>query len=309
MVKGKRSALAGAALGCALLASGQTLADEACHLTMVASLDFVPTDEYAVTLPATLDNMPTRMLVDTGGVATTISDDWAVNQRLRRKKFERGVYFSDYQGNPLEWYAYIPSLQIGTLHASDVRALIEPGWLDKDVVGTLGPDFLLHYEVEVDFAAHKLNLFSQDHCPGQVVYWTHDPAAAIPVKIDEAGHIIVDAQIDGKDIKAIVDTGATTSAMKMSGATSLFGVTPSSPGVTKLSENSATGGNYKYTFKTLSLAGMNFNNPTVVLVGDANPGDETLSRYLLLGGRQLNKLHIFISYKERMLYATAAGAH
>jgi hypothetical protein len=34
-----------------------------------------------------------------------------------------------------------------------------------------------------------------------------------------------------------------------------------------------------------------------------------MSRNLLLGGHQLSKLHIFISYKERMLYATAAGAH
>lgn len=309
MVKKNASAVAGAIAACVMLVAGKAVADDSCHLTMVASLDFTPTDEYAVTLPVTLDNVPTRMLVDTGGVATTISDDWAVNQRLRRKKLERGAYITDYNGNPMQWFAYIPSLQIGTLHANDVRAFIEPGWLDKDVVGTLGPDFLLHYDVEVDFAAHKLNLFSQDHCPGQVVYWTHDPAAAIPVKIDEAGHIVVDAQIDGKDIKAIIDTGATTSALKMSGATSLFGITPSSPGVTKVAENSATGGDYKYTFKTLSLAGMNFNNPTIQLMGDANPGDETLSRYLLLGGHQLSKLHIFISYKERMLYATAASAH
>jgi len=115
--------------------------------------------------------------------------------------------------------------------------------------------------------------------------------------------------LDGQDIKAIVDTGATTSVLKMSGARSLFDLSPDSPGVTKISSNSATGGDYKYTFKTLSLAGMNFNNPTIVFVGDANPGQEVMSRQLLLGGHQLNKLHLFISYKERMLYATSAGAH
>ncbi len=190
------------------------------------------------------------------------------------------------------------------LHASDVRAIIEPGWLDKDMVGTLGPDFFLQYEVEFDFAAHKMNLFSQDHCPGQVVYWTHDPAAAIPFKLDEAGHIVVDATLDDHDIKAIIDTGATTSALKMAGAQSLFDLSPGSPGMTKISSNTATGGNYKYTFKTLSLAGMNFNNPMIVLVGDANPAGQ-----LLLGGHQLNKLHLFISYKEHLLYATAANAH
>jgi len=309
MVKPWKGAVLGAASVCAFSILGNARAADTCQLKMVASLDFVSTDESAVVLPVILDNIPVKMIVDTGGVATTISDDWARDQRLRRHKLERGAGVYGYDGNFMDSIAYIPSVQTGTLHASDVRAIIQPGWLDKEIVGTLGPDFFLQYEVELDFAAHKMNLFSQDHCPGQVVYWTHDPAAAIPIKIDGAGHIVADVTLDGKEVKAIVDTGATTSVMKMAGATSLFDLTPSSPGVTKISSNEATGGNYKYTFKTLTLGGINFNNPTVYLIGDANPGQETFSRELLLGGHQLSKLHLFISYKERMLYATSAGAH
>jgi predicted aspartyl protease len=303
-----RGAAFGAVSICAFWVASPSFAGDACQLKMVASLDFTSTDEYAVVLPVTLANNPAKMLVDTGGLATTISDDWARDHLLRRHKLERGAGVYGYDGRFLDTLAYIPSVQTGPLRASDVRALIEPGWLDKDVVGTLGPDFFLQYEVELDFAAHKMNLFSQDHCPGQVVYWTHDPAAAIPFKLDGAGHVVVDVTLDGKDIKAIVDTGATTSVLKMAGATSIFDLTPSSPGVTKISSNEATGGNYKYTFKTLTFGGINFNNPTIYLIGDANPGQEMMSRELLLGGHQLSKLHLFISYKERMLYATSAGA-
>ncbi|HVU20290.1 MAG TPA: aspartyl protease family protein [Rhizomicrobium sp.] len=309
MVKHFGHAIAGAACAYALALANPAAAADSCQLKMVASLDFTSTDQSAVVLPVTLNNLPVKMIVDTGGVATTISDDWARDQRLRRHKLERGAGVYGYDGRFLDSIAYIPSVQTGPLHASDVRAIIEPGWLDKEIVGTLGPDFFMQYDVELDFAAHKMNLFSQDHCPGQVVYWTHDPAAAIPVKIDGAGHIVVDVTLDGKEVSAIVDTGATTSVLKMAGATSLFDLSPDSPGVTKVSSNEASGGNYKFTFKTLTLAGINFSNPTIYLIGDANPGQEMMSRQLLLGGHQLSKLHLFISYKEHMLYATAAGAH
>lgn len=309
MLGQRTRAAAGVALSIMAAAVSPALAGDDCHLTMIASLEFGSGDDYSVSLPVTINNVPTHMLVDTGGVATTISDHWARDQRLRRKKFEHLASFWDYDGNPLDWYAYLPSLQIGTLHATDVRALIQPGWLDTDVVGTLGPDFLLHYDVEFDFANHVMKIFTQDHCPGAVVYWTHDPAAVIPVKIDDGGHVVVEATLDGQTMKTFVDTGATTSVLKMSGATDLFGLRPDSPGVTKISDNPATGGDFKYTFKTLSLAGMNFSNPTIMLAGDANPSDSSMNRILLLGVRQLSKLHLFISYKEKRIYATAAGAH
>ncbi len=37
-----------------------------------------------------------------------------------------------------------------------------------------------NYDVDFDFAVGKFNLFSKDHCDGQVVYWTRSPVAVVP---------------------------------------------------------------------------------------------------------------------------------
>ncbi len=84
MVKPWRRAVFGMVSVCMIAIGGRAFADDACQLKMVASLDFTSTDEYAVIVPVTLANVPVKMLVDTGGVATTISDDWARDHLLRK---------------------------------------------------------------------------------------------------------------------------------------------------------------------------------------------------------------------------------
>jgi predicted aspartyl protease len=243
--------------------------------------------------------------VDTGGVATEISEAVAQELKLRRHGLEHGAYASDYAGHVLHWIGVIPSLQVGTMHGTDVHALIDPYWMDSTASGAIGPDFLRQFDVEFDFAAQKMKLFSQDHCPGQVVYWTHDAVASIPIKIDDDGHIGATVTLDGKDIDADIDTGSTFSAMKLGGAWSFFALKPDMPGVTKIE----SGGVYSYAFKSLTLGEMTFGNPTLHLYDDSYLWHDDMRRRMLFGLHELRKLHLFISYKEKMLYATAAGAH
>jgi predicted aspartyl protease len=295
--------------GLAALCGPAVAADQpACKLTMVASLDLTESLGDMVTVPAVINGFPTRMMVDTGGVATMIGQAMADKLALHHTVLEHGTSFTDFAGNPIKWIASIDNMTVGNLHAKDVKALIEPAWMDTDIAGVVGPDLLMQFDVEIDFAKHKMNLFAQDHCPGQVVYWTHDPVAVIPVRIDEGGHIIADITLDGQPLKAIVDTGATASSLKLSTAKSMFGVDETSQGAEKAGVSREMGQVYRYPFKKLELAGMSFVNPPVLLFGDSNPGAETFERKILLGRHELSKLHLFISYKERQIYATAAGA-
>jgi hypothetical protein len=45
-------------------------------------------------------------------------------------------------------------------------------------VGILGMDFLSRFDIEPDVTKGKFNLYSQDHCPGQVVYWSDTYASS-----------------------------------------------------------------------------------------------------------------------------------
>jgi len=294
-----------AALGLLFSMAAPASAAPACNLTLLASLDLDPAQlPDRATIQAAIEDSPETMIVDTGATQTMISDAVASRFQMHRIPISSHFLMTDYFGNRMDHVAVIPSLTTGNLHASDVHALIMTR--DPGAAGVLGPDLLLHYEVELDFAAKKMNLFAQDHCPGQVVYWTHDPVATVPLDIDLFGHIGLDVTLDGKTIHANIDTGAPVSAMKWANAESDFGLTPQSPGMTK-----APGGDpgVFYRFKSLMLGGIQVANPSVYITGGTNASGDPIKTNFLIGLRELSKLRVVISYKEKRLYATAPDAH
>src|SRR6185312_14301564 len=279
------------------------LADQSCHLTMIASLPIDTATPNRVMIDAVLDDSPVKMIVDTGAIQTFISESAAERFKLRRQGIPESLGIRDYMGNPVKSVAVIPSLQTGNLHSTNVHALIMPRDFQPPAIGLLGPDLLSHYEVELDFASNNLNLFSQDHCQGQVVYWTHDPVAVVPLRLDRFGHLRLDVELDGKQIDAGLDTGAPGSAMKLRNAEADFGLTRQSLGMT---ENQP----YAFhTFKSLSFGGIAVSNPKVFLSGGTGRLGEELKSPFLIGLAEMRQLHLMISYKEKTLYATAAGAH
>ena len=53
------------------------------------------------------------------------------------------------------------------------------------------------YDVDIDFAKSSLNLFSQKHCRGSVVYWTKTGYVVVPLDMDRAGHIRIPVTTTG----------------------------------------------------------------------------------------------------------------
>jgi len=295
-----------AALG--LAGAGATHAYAACQLVEVASLAITSDNDLGALVPVDLNGTTKNLLVDTGGSASMLTDTVVDQLKLERYNFAMRGEFYDYSGNPIRWAATVPSLQIGNLHASNVHVLVYPSGPNVSFAGTLAPDFLIHYDVEFDFAANKMNLFSQDHCPGQVVYWTHGAVAAVPLRIDDAGHAELTVTLDGKEMHAILDTGSTFTLLRQSDATDIFAIAMDAPDVTAVKSQSGSGKEYKRTFKQMSIGGVIIANPTLRLT----PGSGAtfgLRHNLVLGMQEIRALHIFVSYGERMLYVTAADAH
>lgn len=297
-----------AALSFLVCASGPARAAKSCDLELVASLDLDPAElPGRAMISAVLDDTPEKMIIDTGAVQTAITEKIAEQFKLRRSGISQRYRMEDYYGERIEQVAIIPSLQTGNLRATDVHAFIFPRELTSHAAGVIGPDMLSHYEVELDFAANKLNLFDRDHCPGRLVYWTHDPVAAVPIRIDDFGHVDLDVTLDGKTIPAHLDTGAPLSSMKLRNADGDFGLKPDSPGMQK--KDLPAGTVYFYRFKSLAVGGVAISNPTIYMSGGTEKLGEQTKRDFLLGLRELEKLHVIISYKEKMLYASAPDAH
>jgi len=92
--------------------------------------------------------------------------------------------------------------------------------------GLLGRDFLSHFNLEFDLANKAVRLWKTEHCGDQsLAYWTKAPGGADLDSNDVNGQYRVKLSVNGREIKAILDSGATTSIIT-SDAASAAGLRP-----------------------------------------------------------------------------------
>jgi len=312
----------------AILAAGLSSAQaQECGLRRFASLDLVQGQDSRPIVEAQLGGRTVHLLIDTGGVYSTIRKDFADGLSLRAYDISRGMAMYSSNGTRLKTYAEVPDFKLGGIVLDKYPMLLSPGITGAGGIdGTLAPDFLSKFEVDIDFAAHKLNLFAVDHCPGKVVYWSKS-YVEIPFKFDGITHISVPVSLDGREIATALDTGSNRTFLYEDAAGSVFGLSTSSPGMERRpSAKPEDLIQYQYRFKAMSLQGIAVTNPLIEILPDAaNRGlhrdfDSKMdsdaiygvsldSPQLIVGTNILSKLHLFISYKEKKLYLTAADAH
>ena len=180
--------------------------------------------------------------------------------------------------------------------------------------GILSAAFFQKYDIDLNFWAHRFNMFAADHCKGQVLYWRAPGVTKLPFRYQN-GRITVRVSVDGREMDAAINTGSPRSEMQFDDADSLFYRGPNYPGV--IPEND---GLYTYNFSNLSFGNVLIHNPHLVLTHsvsfrgtDAGPQTGTLLRNvdhistqptLVIGTDLLKLLHIYIAFKERMVYVT-----
>ena len=197
----------------------------------------------------------------------------------------------------------------------------DPGRFD----GVYAPDLMQHYDIDMDFAARKLNYFLSDHCDGQVIYWTTAGATSVPVRgwTEHASYPVmtVPVSVEGHELMATVNTGDPITIMEADTAHQLFNLTADSPGAIPLGtmNGNASQRIYGYTFKTLAIGGLVMNNVRVrvepdllgtgtrdTLQADSHIVRRTDNRApaVRLGMNVLGRLHLYIAAKEEKLYLT-----
>jgi predicted aspartyl protease len=212
-------------------------------------------------------------------------------------------------GKKIESYTEVHDVDLGGLKAADIPMQVMPdGMMPPDLGGTIAPNILSHYDADFDFANAKFRLFSQDHCEGKVVYWTTDVPSKIAIIIDRVGHIEVPVQIDGKEIKALIDTGSSRSILSLETARNLFGLDEKDPRLTPVKGDEAQHAVH-FPFAKLSFQDITVDDPDIVLVPDEVSKFYNAGPKLLLGMGILRQLHLYIAYREHKLYVTAASAH
>jgi predicted aspartyl protease len=292
--------------------------EETCKMQLqrVAKLEMSADASGSVLVPMQFSGKSVPMIVDTGAIFTSVSEETVALLGLHSRKIVGTSY--DYVGTTPQRYVTqmwggslvdrvvtINNVALGAMKDDEREFYVIPaGRLPDGDGGLLAPDILRAFDLDFDFANATLSLFSQDHCEGHVVYWTNDPAARVAIKIDKYGHIVVPVQLDGKTVLAAVDTGADRSTMSWEGARHLFRILDSDP---KLKKISAV--DYHYDFDSIALEGLTIKHPDIQLISDDVSKMTGSEIALLLGRNALRQLHIYIAYKEGALYITSAAAH
>jgi len=140
-----------------------------------------------------------------------------------------------------------------------------------------------------------------------MAYWTTQDHAEIPFGLDKVGHVRLIVELDGKKIPAHLDTGSSRSVLSLDEAENLFGFKETDAALKSLA-STPTGHVFKYPFKTLTFGSVTVQNPDLELVSSIDeglPGGPPL----ILGMGILRQLHMYIAYRENVLYVTAASAH
>ena len=310
MMKRRICIAAIAAIALSIARAPARAADAPCSLVLLATLPLETHPRGNVSVPASVNGKPVTLAVDTGsfisalGFSTATSLQLPLNARAGLGSYENDV--------PVLFYVQTDTFQLGPTSGNGLQFFVVPShFLGPGVSGLLGPDIMKNFDIELDFAGGKFNLFAPNTCPAPPVYWTHEPFAEVAMKLDRDWKVVVPALLDGRPVTVILDTGASRSLMSFSQAQGLFGWQEGDPNLKGLNIdiNGRPASVYRYRFSTLTFDGIEVAYPDIDMAQGKNFDDHGRDdAQIVLGMSVLRQLHPYIAYKAQKLYLTAAEA-
>jgi hypothetical protein len=296
-----------------------------CHLKQYSSLDLLELPNGLLLVPVAIQDSHAFMILNTISGFSGVTNNAVLRFALPYKRIPSGLGVR-FGSSPVEWVATAKGFSLGGLQFETADFTIIPNDTigphpdDVQIIGTLGMDVLAHVDVELDAANRKMNLFSQDHCAGNTVYWsnTYD---SMPVRFGKLGELYFPMELDGKELETTLATGNTTTTLFADVAKKIYKLDRRSNGVQAEVGPVGTATTY-YRAMELKGKGIQIINAHITLIDrPQNDPCHLGSRSgavmyegcdgvhpLQLGRNVLTKLRIYIAMKEKVLYFTSAAA-
>jgi predicted aspartyl protease len=216
---------------CLLLLCSVAPANAACEVATLATVPMQPAGGVLV-VPVMVNGTAARFLLDTGAERTVVTREAVQRLGLARDEWV-ATTMSGVGGIERIPNANPRSITLGGIplrHRSVARdstlvvATLPPVTPNQPIDGLLGRDFVSAFDLALDMRAPTLTLYDVKGCAGRFLPWTGD-YAEVPVQMPMGSAIVVPVQLDGVPLRALLDTGASTSLLVAPGIARL-GLTP-----------------------------------------------------------------------------------
>jgi len=184
-------------------------ADKKCQLLMIGQLS-VSTDRGLPLAAVTINGVAQQMIIDTGSSRTLIFKPTAT--ALGLKSVAINTRFYGIGGSDEARATTVHDFALGSYVVHDVRLIVSGRLVSDNVAGLLGEDFLSRVDEEFDLTSRTLRFFTPKDCSGdQVVYW-RQPYSLVPIERSHTpDFLLVKVSLNGHDVVAMLDSGATNS--------------------------------------------------------------------------------------------------
>ncbi len=308
---------ASATLLAALLSASAAQAQPKCGpLQQVNIIQMVRASPTRSLVPLTINGATKHLVLDTGAPFTMITEAAVEDLKLPIKQNNLQMY--NVTGGMSRHNTVVPGFTLGRMQSAEAPLLVMDGSGFSD--GLFGMDYIQRFDADFDFGTDTFQMFSPDHCPGGVLYWKAPAVAVVPISVKNS-KISIPVTLDGKEIKAVIDTGAPYSTLRIDIAERRFDM---KMGGTDTPENGMLNGDptlktYGHVFQSLAFGGIAVSNPRFTLIPNAmgrgerqavtgsrtqREGDRINTPEILLGMNVLRQLHVYFAFKEDKMYVT-----
>jgi hypothetical protein len=260
-----------------------------------------------ITLPVEVNGITATFILDTGAERSVVTGEAVQRLGLARDEWV-GTTMGGVGGVDRRPNADPRSLSLGGIplvrrtlsHDHSLTVGILPGARDATVDGLLGRDYLSLFDLDLDLPAHRLTLYQVDGCAGRFLPWS-GRYTAIPVTIPLGDAILLPVTVDGKPLRAMLDSGASSSFLAAPGMFKL-GLDQANLSNDPASQVSGLGPRvvvvHRHRFATLTVGNQTVQTPSLWV----EPIRLSPIVDMLLGADWLTGRRVWISFATKQLF-------
>ncbi|HEY4172390.1 MAG TPA: retroviral-like aspartic protease family protein [Rhodopila sp.] len=263
-----------------------------------------------IAVPVAINGTTATMILDTGAQRSILTEEAAHRLNVARDEWVgttmRGIGGIESRPNAdprTLTLGGVPLVRRTLSHDTSLTVGIIPRTVIGNLVidGALGRDYLDSFDLDLDVPDRRVTLYRVQGCSGRFLPW-HGGYTGVPVNLLDQDALIVPVALDGTPLRALLDTGATSSLVAAPGLYRL-GLQPGGFMKDPAGQVSGVGSHvvtmHRHTFRSLQVGGQATSAPEIW----AAPGVHlTPIVDMLLGADWLAQRRVWISYATRQLF-------